>query len=250
MKSLATILVVEDNEDLSYYIQSLLSDQYTVIAARNGREALEKLEEPKADISLILSDIMMPVMDGMELLEALKADTRWSHLPVIMLTARSGISQKLDALRLGVHDYLTKPFEEDELLVRIANMLAWFDDRKNSRSQLQPEIEVSDFSHEEKWMESVNEWLTQHYQNSDTKMMDWATSLNLSESQFRRRLKQATGLTPLQYLQEHRLQTGKMLLEKSTFSTVGEVAFYIGFSAPDYFSTLFIKRFGKRPSAV
>lgn len=267
-----TILVVEDNAGLREYLRSLLEPRYHVILARHGREGLEKLKESfsvsrssfnnngdtlddqktengkRETISLVLTDLMMPEMDGMALLEAIKGERNLKQLPVIMLTARTGLSEKLKALRLGVHDYLTKPFEEEELLARVENLLEW----AHNRDQALAEVPVDEVplspTFEDQWVQKVDEWVANNYQSSEVKMMDWAEALHLSESQFRRRLKQATGLSPLQYLQEYRLIQARQLLENQTFGTIAEIAGQIGFSRPDYFSKVFQKRFGKLPS--
>ena len=259
-ESKETLLIVEDNADLRAYLQSLLEGRYHVLTARHGREALEVLgskldvlsnnPEPKTqNIKLVLTDLMMPEMDGMALLEAIKADNKFRQLPVIMLTARTGLSERLQALRLGVHDYLTKPFEEEELLVRIENLLAWAKSREEAQAENPENGEPIAPTYEDQWLEEVNAWVSKHYQSPETKMMDWADSLHLSESQFRRRLKKATGLSPQQYLQEYRLTAARQLLEGQSFATVSEIAHQIGFAHSSYFSTVFQKRFGKAPSA-
>lgn len=246
-----SILVAEDNADLRLYLKTLLDPLYHVSLARHGKEALQILEstisEEKAKIDLVITDLMMPEMDGFTLLERLRKEKDFALIPVIMLTARTGISDKLRALRLGVHDYLTKPFEEDELLARIENLSQWAKERKlelTEKSLEEPPV----FSHEEAWVQEVEAWVTQHFRSTEIKVIDWAISLNLSESQFRRKLKQATGLTPQQYLQEYRLKEARKLLENQIVSTVAEAAYEVGFSAADYFSKVFQKRFGKRPS--
>jgi signal transduction histidine kinase/DNA-binding response OmpR family regulator len=246
-----SILVTEDNADLRHYLRTLLEPLYHVTLVRHGKEALAFLEKTVTDgtsrIDMIVTDLMMPEMDGFGLLEALRSRNEFSLMPVIMLTARTGISDRLRALRLGVHDYLTKPFEEDELLARIDNLSKWAKERKIELAE-KDEGQPAVFSHEEAWMQEVESWLAQHFKSAEIKVIDWAISLNLSESQFRRKLKQATGLTPQQYLQEYRLKEARKLLENQIVSTVAEAAYEVGFSAADYFSKVFQKRFGKRPS--
>lgn len=247
-----TILVTEDNPDLRDYLQSLLEPAYQVVTARHGREALQILEqsislEATPHIDLIITDLMMPEMDGFTLLNHIKKHASFSNIPVVMLTARTGIHDKLQALLLGVHDYLTKPFEENELLIRIENLLTWAQVRTLEEDE-EEEKESSTFSQKEVWLKDVDSWVGKHFQSSEIRMLDWAVSLNLSESQFRRKIKQASGLTPQQYLQEYRLKTAQVILENQEMSTVAEVAFEVGFSAADYFSKVFHKRFGKLPS--
>ena len=244
----ANILIVEDNDDLRQYLESLLTPYFRVVTARNGKEGLEKLEE-LFSIDLVLTDLMMPQMDGMALLDAMKKDQQLRQLPVVMLTAKTGLTEKLQALRLGVHDYLTKPFEEEELLARIENLLAWAKVRTSAEASPEPEMPTVSYSHEEEWLEKINTWLKENFQETNIKISDWAEAFHISESHFRRKLKQLTGLTPQQYLQEYRLKTARQLLERQAFPTVAQVAVHTGFSTPDYFSTVFQKRFGKLPSA-
>lgn len=249
-----SILVTEDNPDLRAYLKSLLAPSYRVVTARHGREALQLLKQTEVaedpsdkKIDLIITDLMMPEMDGFTLLDKLKKHPKHCHIPVIMLTARSGIHDRLKALTLGVHDYLTKPFEENELLIRINNLLQWASVRQEAKAENE-KGENETLSQQEAWLQEVDQWVEANFQSSEIRMLDWAASLNLSESQFRRKMKQAAGLSPQQYLQEYRLKIARSMLEKQTVATVSEVAFEVGFSAADYFSKVFQKRYGKLPS--
>ncbi|MBI5917042.1 MAG: helix-turn-helix domain-containing protein [Bacteroidetes bacterium] len=199
---------------------------------------------------------MMPVMDGFQLLEKLKSDDRWRHLPVIMLTAKVNIRSKLEALRIGVDDYLTKPFQEEELKARIENLLHNYRERMEFHSQNKietgeeaaapnkPIIAAVDTT----WLQEVEGIYTKHL-NDDLLNVDFAAGkLNLSERQFSRRLQQLTGLSPNHYLQEMRLQRARDLLLDGRITAVKEAAFMVGFHDVRYFSSLFEKRFGSKPS--
>ncbi|MBK9015422.1 MAG: response regulator [Saprospiraceae bacterium] len=257
-----SILVVEDNPDLREYLRLLLSD-YQVFTAENGQAALDLLidaggRQPTAvnrQPDLIISDLMMPVMDGFQFLEKLKSDDRFRHLPVIILTAKVNIHSKLQALRIGVDDYLIKPFQEEELKARIENLLHNYRERMAFRSKNRMETgeatapeESIITSVDSLWLQEVESIYTKHL-NDDRLSVDFAAGkLSLSERQFNRRLKQLTGLSPNHYLQEMRLQRARDLLLDGNITAVKEAAFTVGFHDVRYFSSLFKQRFGSNPS--
>ena len=250
------ILVVEDNPELRDYLRLILEEKYEVVTAENGQVALGCLLPSRnfgtrpADCQLILSDIMMPVMDGYQLLEKLKSDDRYRHIPVIMLTARADLRDKLKALRIGVDDYLLKPFEEEELLVRIENLL------KNSRNRrLTTEAASEEKTEAATLTQADADWLAEVEQLAqeglDKKLLsvNWLSEkANLSERQLRRRLQKVTGLSPQQYLTELRLQEARSLLSVGKFQTVAEVAYAVGYHDAPAFSRSFRNYFGKSPS--
>ena len=271
-----TILIVEDNRDLRRYLQFLLSG-YQVITAENGQEALEVLtssvfsstvgsqnkqnnqrtDELKA-VDLIISDLMMPVMDGLQLLERLKSDDRWRHLPTLMLTAKVNARAKLKALRIGVDDYLTKPFQEEELKARIENMLRNYRERmehftanhqetfNDSPSISKPVMAQVDAE----WLERVEKSFAKIMNDSSLKF-DWvATQLHISPRQLHRRLQQLTSLSPTKYLHEMRMSKAYDLLVEGKYATVKEVSFAVGIRDTKYFSKRFQERFGTPPSTL
>lgn len=245
----ASILLVEDNYFLREYLQSIFSPQYNVVIAENGQMALDYLLEMD-HCQLIISDIMMPVMDGFQLLEKLKNDDRWRPIPVIMLTARADIQDKLKALRIGVDDYILKPFEEDELMIRVENLLNNYRERREALESdgiIAPP--KADFSLEDKqWLENIEQLIHQQIDNNQYTITQLAHEIAISERQLRRRLKQLTGLSPSQYLKETRLQYGRRLLEQYRYKTVAQTAAAVGFSDTRAFSRNFLQRFGKKPS--
>lgn len=245
-----TVLIVEDNADLRKYLTFLLSE-FNVVTAEHGKAALEIL--PQLDCQLIVSDLMMPVMNGFEFLEQVKADDRWRHLPIIMLTAKVNMRAKLNALRIGVDDYLNKPFREEELKARIVNLLANY----NARMEVfQSTVKKEKITRplmakvDTEWLESVEVIYSKHMSDSILSVEFVADHLNLSGRQFRRKLKKLTGLSPAQYLQEMRLQLARDFLVDGHFSTVKETCFAVGFNDPRYFSDLFSRRFGLKPSEI
>jgi DNA-binding response OmpR family regulator len=244
-----TVLLVEDNRQLRNYIQFILQEQFNVIATENGQVALNWLtDESTPEPHTIISDIMMPVMDGFELLTQLKNTDKFRHIPVLMLTARSNMDDKLKALTIGVDDYILKPFQEEELIVRINNLMK---NRPTSELSLdkvmkkdkdvsnkaipKPSISASDI----KWLEQIEKRFREDISNSKIKIEILAEELNMSRSQFQRRIKKITGLTPIHYFREIRLQAARQLLENGEVRTVNEVTYAVGFDTPQYLSKLY-----------
>lgn len=251
-----TILIVEDNKDLQDYLRIILEEQYHILVSNNGQEALELLDNcfnndvsPEQRPSLVLSDVMMPLMDGFQLLEKIKQDDRTRLLPVIMLTARAELRDRLHALRIGVDDYMLKPFEEEELLVRAENLLRNTNERlatlsKQGKSKNTPAHSASDIA----WLTEQESLLRSRLTDPSFTPSRWAEEIALSERQLQRKLKSLTGLSPRLYLVEMRLNEARTLLEDRQFSTVAEVAYAVGFNHAVSFTRNFKKRFGKLPS--
>lgn len=196
---------------------------------------------------------MMPVMDGMELLSRLKADSDFSHIPVVMLTARAGLESKLQALRIGIDDYLTKPFVEEELRASIANLLRNAENRKaiSQNPVAEEDLQAEEESHSPadlKWLEEVEQSILQGIGDSRFNLSELADQLNMSPRRMQQKIKALTGLTPKQYQREVQLEFARRLLESGELPTVAEVSYRLGFEDQHYFSTLFKKRYGKMPS--
>ncbi|MEO1623505.1 MAG: response regulator, partial [Bacteroidota bacterium] len=245
-----SILIVEDHSDLRNYLKSILDDHHHCHLAENGADAIKQLEHLTPD--LILSDIMMPVMDGFQLLEKLKSQDEWRHIPIVMLTARSELSDKLKALRIGVDDYLLKPFEAEELLVRINNLLR-NGQLKQQEAKTNGTSDASSSSplisqEEQAWLHQLEELLQKNLDKPHFKIDQMAESMHISRRQLFRNIKRLTGLTPNQYLQENRLQKARQCVENREFRTVKAVAYASGFSNVGYFTKLYKRRFGKLPS--
>ena len=261
-----TILVVEDNRSLREYLRFILQDNYTVLTAENGLVALDILSKDGTDtpsVSLIISDIMMPEMDGFQLLEVLKSRTYFQQIPVIMLTARADIQDKLKALRIGVDDYLLKPFEEEELFARVHNLLTNSALRQSFRAELLENAvytegsvselgirnyELGQESRETAWLLDLETVVQKHIGDFDLTADAIADYLAMSRAQFFRRLKTATGLTPNQYLLEVKFNHARQLLEQRKETSVKAAAYSVGMRDVKYFSQQFKERFGKLPS--
>ncbi len=249
------ILVVEDNPDMQILIQSILEEEYDCRVAHHGAEAWNWIESKQIkpqEVELVLSDIMMPQMDGYELLNRIKKHPHWQRKPIVMLTARSEEEDKLQALRLGVDDYLLKPFSPVELKVRLANLI-----RNAKERQAFLEKEGASISFQFEQLPAADQSWLQNLEAAAKKALDrqidlsksyLADQMALSERQLLRRLKALTGLTIQKYILEIKLQKARHFLENKAFQTVSEVAFACGFNSAGYFSRLYEQHFGKRPS--
>lgn len=257
----STILIVEDNHSLRDYLSLILSPQYTILKAENGSIALDILSKNQR-VDLILSDVMMPIMDGFQLLSHLKSSDVYCSIPVIMLTARAELQDKLKALRIGVDDYLVKPFEEEELFARIENLMrhaqlrrnlshdeAVEDDNFDSDTEgvalTVPTISAIDMA----WLEHLEKSVKQNLKDINYSVERMASDMSISRIHLYRKLKPLTGLSPQQYLQEVRLQQALHLLETQQEHSVKAVCYAVGLLQVNHFSQLFHQRFGKLPSS-
>ncbi|MFK7948769.1 MAG: response regulator [Saprospiraceae bacterium] len=252
--NLSSILLVEDNHDLRDFLIELLEDQYQVVAVENGKVALEMLETVSFD--LIISDVMMPIMDGFELLENLKSNGNYRHIPVMMLTARAEFKDKIKALRIGVDDYMLKPFNEEELKARVSNLILNFNSRQEVIAIEKEKADLVELPKDIKYSKEDKDWLIElekqvekNLSEIDFSVEQLASELYTSRSQLYRKIKLLTGLSTQQYIKEARLQKARFLLETNTTTSVKETSYQVGFKHTNYFSQSFEKRFGKRPSA-
>ncbi|MEM7371405.1 MAG: tetratricopeptide repeat protein [Bacteroidota bacterium] len=260
------LLLVEDNHSLRTYIQTVLANRYQISSAENGKIALELLEEEafRNSIDLIISDVMMPVMDGFQLLEHVKEDPLLRSIPVVILTARAEMVDKLKALRIGVDDYMTKPFQEEELQARIDNLLRHAEQRKIvQETGFGDEVETdAKASHESKqspspiipqkdieWLEKLESISKALIPNFGFTIDVLAHEIGTSRRQLHRKIKTLTGLRPNQYLMEVRLQQARRLLENQEVLSVKAASYEVGIKDTKYFSKQFKQRFGKLPSA-
>jgi signal transduction histidine kinase/DNA-binding response OmpR family regulator/ligand-binding sensor domain-containing protein len=245
----ATLLLVEDNADMRAFIRDTLADKYQVIEAADGQEGIEMALEHIPD--LIISDVMMPRVDGLELCGALKNDERSSHIPIVLLTAKADIESRLAGLERGADDYLAKPFNRDELLIRTRNLL---ENRRRLRERyasLQPPepSDDQDVQIEDAFLQKIRRIVEEHLSDSEFEIDQLARMLGMSRSQLFRKVKALTGQSPSIFIRNVRLQRGRELL-LTTEMNVSEVAYEVGFSKPGYFSDAFMEAYGVRPSQV
>lgn len=243
----ATVLVVEDHPEMRTYLTSILQDKYQVITAQHGKEAMRLLKSDDQKVDFIISDVMMPEMDGFELLETVKKDAGLCTIPMIMLTAKADQPDRLKALLVGVDDYLAKPFSSRELLIRINNLLRNRQQRileQKSASPKETPVLQSDLN----WMKKVEGILERELGNAKYGVGELADELSESRRNIQRRIKKITGLTPNQYIRQLKLAQAKLLIESGDYSTVSEIAYRVGFDTPHHFSTMFTEHFGQKPS--
>lgn len=249
VEELSTILIVDDNEDIRSYLRVLLAGQYYVIEASDGQNGLRLAKESVPD--LIVSDVMMPVMDGLTFCSKIKEDEVTSHIPVILLTARSDESQRIEGYEHGADAYITKPFNDHLLLVRISNLLQARRQKKNdeAKQMLSAEDIQTDEPGERMFLERFKKAAKSHIGDANLRMDDLGSELSLSKVQMYRKVKALTGKTPAEVLREMRMQKAYSLL-KQTDKTISEVAAEVGFAIPGYFSACFKKQFGINPTEL
>jgi DNA-binding response OmpR family regulator/anti-sigma regulatory factor (Ser/Thr protein kinase) len=243
------VLVVEDNDDAREYIRSRLSPEFDVVVAVSGAQAWESAIHRIPDV--VISDVMMPEMSGYELCARLKQDERTSHIPVILLTALADRTDKIEGLQTGADDYLVKPFDAHELLVRVRNILAnrqKIQERFRTSISLKPgEVRVESLN--DKFLRKVMSVIEGHIEDEQFGVEQLTREVYLSRAQLHRKLKALTNLSPTDFIRYLRLMRAKDLLEKNG-GTVGEVAYQVGFSNHSYFAKCFKEQFGYLPSNI
>ncbi len=248
-EDLPLALIVEDNADIAQYLQICLEGSYRMLFAKNGQEGINQALEQIPDI--IVSDVMMPEKNGFELCEALKEDIRSSHIPIILLTAKSDVESRIAGLKQGADDYLAKPFNEEELLVRMKNLL---EIRLKLQQRYQNPFDpgfskpkASTPTKEDAFILNLKEVFEAHMDDLQYDLDQLSQELFLSRSQLGRKVKALTGKSPAVYLRSLRLQKARQLLLTSALS-IKEVAYDVGFSDPSYFSRAYSEEFGESPS--
>ncbi|MCB9325724.1 MAG: tetratricopeptide repeat protein [Lewinellaceae bacterium] len=241
------VLLVEDNADVRMYVKEQLEGQYNVVEAEDGEAGVEKAIQLIPD--LIISDVMMPKMNGMELCKTLKANDKTSHIPIIMLTAKAEQEDKIEGLQLGADDYLMKPFDARELNVRIQNLI---EQRRRLQKSFGTEftfhpesVEVS--SVDETFLLKVKSTIEENLDDETFSVEDLSQSVGMSRSQLHRKLKAMTNQSPNEIIRVMRLLRAKELLEKKA-GNASEIAFMVGFNSLAYFSKCYRDHFGVPPS--
>ncbi|WP_245586375.1 hybrid sensor histidine kinase/response regulator transcription factor [Olivibacter sitiensis] len=245
--ALPTILLVEDNTEILQYLAHELANSYRVIKSRNGQEALTQLQQEQ--VHLIISDIMMPVMDGIELTKAIKNDIQYSHIPLVLLTAKNSIQSKIEGLETGADAYIEKPFAFDYLLAQVNNLLASRDQLKNyfANSPL-THIKGMAYSKTDKdFLERLNEEINKYIMDSTLDVEKLSELMHMSRPTLYRKIKGISNLTPNELIHLTRLKRAAELLAEGRYK-INEVAYQIGYSVPTNFSRDFQKQFGVSPS--
>lgn len=245
-----TIVIVEDNQDMRFYIKDILIKEYKVIEANNGKEGFETIVSNMPD--LVISDIMMPIMDGMQLCKKLKTDIRTEHIPIIILTARSSSSDNIEGYLTGADDYISKPFNRDLLLVRIENLIeSRFKLREHFRSRFLIEPEhTSVASNVEKFILKAITTVEKNISNPGYDVDQFSKDLGISQVQLYRKLRSIVGQSPAEFVRMVRLKRAAKILEESLEKdiNVSEIYLSLGFSNHSHFSQLFKKHYGISPT--
>jgi DNA-binding response OmpR family regulator len=243
------VLLVEDDDDFRFYLKDNLSSLFTILEAANGKEGWQKTLAAQPD--LVVSDVNMPLMDGLELSRKIKGDERVRHIPVILLTALSSEQDQLRALGMGVNDYISKPFNVEILVSRIRNLLEYrgtVEETAKKRVYIEPgEVEVQSEQTGEDFIHQAAEILEKNIANPDFSVDEWSRELGLSRTTLYKRVLSATGTTPINFIRNFRMKRAAQLLEKTRYN-VAEVAYMVGFNNPKYFARYFKEVYGKLPS--
>ena len=243
------LLIVEDNAELLMLMRQLLKSSYCVYAAKNGREALNIIHQK--DLDLIISDVMMPEMDGYELTKAVKSDPNYSHLPIILLTAKTQKEDEQEALLLGADEYLTKPFRLKDLKLRIDNII---ENRKRIQAEYHQEtaddarrIVTAPNSLDEEFLSRVLECVYSHLDDDTYDRNALAADMGASSSTIYNKLRSITGLNVSGFIRDVRMKEAHRLAQADPTLRVSDLAYKVGFRDPRYFSTCFKKQFGVQP---
>ena len=251
--------IPEDNMELRSFLHTILSENYKVIEAINGQEGLERAQEHVPD--LIISDIMMPVMDGLDMVKNIKENREICHIPIILLSAKSSLDDRISGLEQGIDDYITKPFSATYLKARIKSLLhqrkqlqdiLWKQWSEKQESPAAPSIDISPSQpqitpFDEQFMQQVMEVMEKEMDNSDLTIEEFAQKLNMGRTVFYQKLKSIIGLSPVDFIREIRIKRAVQLIDSGEYN-FSQVAYMTGFNDPKYFSKCFKKQVGMTPS--
>ena len=253
-----TLLIVEDNAELRFFLRTIFTPYFNVIEATNGNSGIEKSKQFLPDI--IISDVMMPQKDGIEMLHELREEITTSHIPIVLLTAKSTIESKLAGMKFGADDYITKPFSATFLKARIFNLL---EQRKKLQAlycaSLQPSIQAQIEQqtelptapqlspNDQKFMDTILSFINKHLDNGDLMVEDIAKEANMSRSVFFKKLKTLTGLSPVEFLKDIRIKNAAELIKRNEYN-MAQIAYMVGFNDSHYFSKCFKQQYGITPT--
>lgn len=241
-----TVLIVDDSSDMTEMLKDSLDNIYEVLSASDGKEALKKAKETKPDI--ILTDLMMPVMNGMELCRALKEDKETVNIPIIIITAKHDLGVKLEGLTIGADDYITKPFNLDVLRLRMRRLIE-LNSKGARRTLIEPEpddIKITPL--DEKLMEKAMKYVSKNISRPELSVEELSDALGMSRVSLYKKIKQITGKTPIEFIRIIRLKRAAQLLRESQLN-ISEIAYQTGFNNPKVFSRYFKEEYGILPSA-
>lgn len=241
------ILIADDNEEILEFLTDDLNTKYTIFTANNGKEALDILHAET--IQLVITDIMMPIMDGFELCKAIKSHFYLSHIPVIMLTVKNTLQFKIEGLELGADAYIDKPFSPEHLNVQIANLLTNRNKIKQYFANL-PLVSIKTMAHskaDEKFLEELNNVINLHIEDTELDVEQLAKFMNMSRPTLYRKIKAISDLTPNELINISRLKKAAELLVTEKYK-ISEIAARVGYSSQTNFGRNFLKQFGLTPT--
>lgn len=244
---LPLILLVDDEEEILEFLERMLKPKYDVLKAENGREALTVLE--KEAVQLVISDVMMPEMDGLELCRNIKSNVEYSHIPVILLTAKNTIQAKVEGLELGADAYIEKPFSKEHLMAQMASLL-------NNRNMIRqyfassPLVHIKSIAHskaDERFLEQLNDTICKNIEDTDLDVEKLARIMTMSRITLYRKIKAVSDLTPLELINITRLKKAAALLAEGDYK-IYEISHMVGFSSQSNFARNFQKQFNMTPT--
>ncbi len=241
------LLIVEDNEDLRVVINNILSNRYNVFMAENGQEGLDFVQNN--DVDIVVSDVMMPVLDGLELCRQIKNDVSTSHIEVLLLTAKNSIDDRIACYNAGADGYISKPFEIGILEAKINSLVKNKKQRYNEfKTNMELNISGMDYpSLDEVFLKNAMKCIEDHFSDYDYNLNKFAEDLNMSKASLYRKFKSLIGLSPIEFIRNVRLKHSCQLLKQQSGS-ISDVAYAVGFSDPKYFTSCFKNEFGVTPS--
>lgn len=241
-----TVLVIDDNDDFRYYLVENLRHEYNVLEAEDGEAGFEKACKHIPD--LIISDVMMPKKDGLQLCEMLKAQDKTASIPVVLLTASVSEQDKIKGLELGIDVFLTKPFNLEVLKAQIANLLKKQEVKKETEKREEPIVaKVEHSSQDEKLLNKVITVMDQHLSESTFGVEQLSKEIGISTVYLNKKISAMTGKTTSEYVRSLRIKKGAALLSKTQMS-IAEIAYEVGYTEPKYFSKYFKEEYGMLPS--
>jgi DNA-binding response OmpR family regulator len=243
-----TMLMVDDSPDMCRFVHDYFRGEYNVLTASNGEVALERLEE-NDNIDLVVSDVNMPKMDGLELCKRIKTDLKWSHIPVILLTGRRGDQVEVEGLRLGADDYITKPFNVEMLRLRVKKFI---EKRENRQRQFREKMDVAPSeititSVDEQFIQRAIKICEEHMSDTEFSVEVLGHELSLSRTYLYKKLINITGKGPAEFIRTIRLKRGKQYLEQSMMP-ISDIAAELGYANPKRFTENFKAEYGMSPS--
>lgn len=244
---LPLILLVDDEEEILDFLERILHDKYSILKTENGKDALEILNNEA--VQLIICDIMMPEMDGFELCKIIKSNFDYSHIPVILLTAKNTIQSKVEGLELGADAYIEKPFSKEHLLAQISSLLA----NRNIMREFfanSPLVHIKSMAHtkaDERFLETLNETISKRIEDTDLDVEHLAGIMNMSRITLYRKIKAISNLTPLELINIVRLKKAAELLAEGEHK-IYEISAIVGYSSQSNFARNFLKQFNMTPT--